>query len=158
MRHRLVGVGLAALLFAVAAPGQAAAAGSKKRCYKVSAEGVGHNDNATNSTDVTFTKDPLLKGKGTGGFAIVGGEAPVFEITTNLTFHTRYGTLTVDTEGSMDISNGTFESKGPVKSGTKRFKGATGTIKFVGEADIASGDFTDKVTGRVCARKAFALR
>ena len=156
MRHRLVGVGLAALLFAVAAPGQAAAAGSKKRCYKVSAEGVGHND--TNSTDGTFSQDRLLKGKGTGGFAIVGGEAPVFEITTNLTFHTRYGKLTVDTEGSMDISNGTFESKGPVKSGTKRFKGATGTIRFVGEADIASGDFTDKVTGRVCARKAFALR
>lgn len=157
MRHRLAGVGVAALLLALAAPGQAAAA-SKKRCYTLSAEGVGHNDNATNSTDVTFTKDPLLKGKGTGGFAIVGGAAPVFEITTNLTFHTAYGKLTVDTEGSMDVSDGTFESKGPVKSGTKRFKGATGTIKFVGEADIASGDFTDKVTGRICARKPFALR
>jgi hypothetical protein len=157
MRHRLAGVGVAALLLAVAAPGQAAAA-SKKRCFKVSAKGVGHNDNATNSTDVTFSKDRLLKGKATGGFKIVGGAPPVFEITTDLTFKTRYGKLTVDTEGSMDISDGAFESKGPIRSGTKRFKGATGTLKFVGKADIASGDFTDKVTGRVCARKAFALR
>lgn len=156
MRLRIISA--VALAVALAAPSQAAAAKTKvkKRCYTVNAHGAGKN--VDNRTDMTFSKDKLLKGPATGGFAIVGGEVPKFDITTDLTFNTRYGKFTVDSTGWMDISDGTFESSGPIRAGTKHFKGAKGTLKFVGKADIASGDFTDKVTGRICARKAFALR
>lgn len=62
------------------------------------------------------------------------------------------GTLTLALTGSLDLTNGDFESSGPVIAATGELSGATETLTLSGNQDLTdpAGSFTETVTGELC--------
>ena len=52
---------------------------------------------------------------------------------------------------TLDTTTGRFISKSTRVSGTGGYAGVTGRLTFRGTEDLATGAFTEKVTGRLCS-------
>jgi hypothetical protein len=61
------------------------------------------------------------------------------------------GTLTADVQGSVDLAAGTFVATSTAVTGTGPLRHASGRLVFAGTEDLATGAFTETVTGRLCA-------
>jgi hypothetical protein len=91
-----------------------------------------------------------LNGTTAGAFAIVGGAPPVFAIQGSVVFTTNQATLTVGVSGTFDVSTGAFGASGPVTDATGKLEGATGSLALSGVQNLATGAFTETVTGTIC--------
>jgi hypothetical protein len=68
-----------------------------------------------------------------------------------VTFTNKHGSLTGTFTGTIDAVTGQFSASGPVSGATGKLSGATGTLAFSGLLDFATGVFTQRLRGEICA-------
>lgn len=117
-------------------------------CHKINATGVGQ-DLGGGHTTARIIGGGLLQGTTRGAFAI-GGAPPVFAIEGSVVFTTNRATLTVGVSGTFDVSTGAFSAAGPVTDATGKLEGASGSLTLSGVENLATGQFTETVTGSIC--------
>ena len=144
---RLLLCALAAALTVVGGT-QAAGANGGEGCRNVHAVGLGQDVGGGNTT-ATITHGGVLNGTTAGHFDI-SGSPPAFTITGTVVFTTKHGTLSVSLVGSFDVTSGAFNATGPITGGTGKLAGTTGTLAFAGVENLATGVFTETITGTVC--------
>jgi hypothetical protein len=132
-----------AVLLVAASP---AAASGPRICVPVKAQGAGH-DNGDLTTDARITTHGILLGTTHAEFqpTDTGFTGPIV-------FTTRIGTLTAVVDGSFLATPGAFAAQSNSVTGTGAFRGVTGDIHIEGLEDLSSFDFTETITGRLCAR------
>ena len=118
-------------------------------CHKINATGVGQDLGGGNTT-ARISDGGLLDGTTAGAFAIVGGAPPVLAIEGSVVFTTNKATLTVGVSGTFDVSTGAFSASGPVTDATGKLEGATGSLALSGVQNLATGQFTETITGNIC--------
>ena len=130
--------------------GAAQAKGSERDqgCAQVHAVGVGQ-DLGGGRTTATISHGGRLNGTTSGQFAITGAP-PVFTIAGTVVFTAKHGTLTANVAGTFDVTSGAFKASGPVSGGTGNLAGATGILTFAGVENLATGVFTETITGMLC--------
>ena len=69
-----------------------------------------------------------------------------------ITFTTNRGTLSVDLDGTLDLTTGDFRASGDVSGATGKLDGATGTLTLAAVQNLLdpAGSFTETVSGEVC--------
>ena len=118
-------------------------------CASVHAVGIGQDLGGGNTT-ATISHGGRLNGTTTGQFAI-SGAPPVFTITGTVVFTTKAGsTLIATVSGTFNVLTGEFTASGPVSGGTGNLAGVTGTLTLQGVENLATGVFTETVTGTLC--------
>ena len=118
-------------------------------CLSVNARAIGQNLGG-GRTEATIVHAGILNGTTTAQLEITGGTPPVLTFVGTGVLVTDHGTLTVRTVGTFNAATGVFEATGQVVHGTGMFAGATGALTFAGVEDLASGRFTQTITGTVC--------
>jgi hypothetical protein len=144
---RLLACVLAAALVVVAGA-QAAAANDSQGCSQVHATGVGQ-DLGGGHTTATISHGGLLNGTTQGQFAIAGAP-PVFAITGTVVFTTKHGGITATVSGTFNVATGAFNASGPLSAGTGKLAGASGALTLAGVENLATGAFTETITGTLC--------
>jgi len=117
-------------------------------CAPAHAVGIGQDLGGGNTT-ATISHGGRLNGTTTGSFAI-SGVPPVFAIDGTVVFTTNGGTLTATVSGTFNVLTGEFTASGPVSAGTGNLAGTTGILTFQGVEDLATGVFTETITGTLC--------
>ena len=94
----------------------------------------------------------LLQGTTEAAFQVTGPTPTGIAFAGDITFTTNRGTLSVDLDGSLDLTTGAFRSSGDVSGATGKLVGATGTLTLAGVQDLQdpAGIFTETVSGEVC--------
>ena len=134
----------------------ASSAGAAVSCHKINAKGVGQ-DLGGGLTQAQIIGGGLLHGTTAGNFTVVGGSPPVLLINGTVTFTVNKGTLTVQVSGSFDISDPSdakFVVSGPVTAAAGQLAGATGTLMIDGDESLATGKFTEELSGLICVNLA----
>jgi len=127
---------------------QADGSADDQGCAQVHAVGVGQDLGGGNTT-ATISHGGRLNGTTSGQFAITGSP-PVFTIVGTVVFTTKNGTLTANVAGTFDVTSGAFNASGPVSAGTGNLAGTTGSLTFAGVENLATGVFTETITGTLC--------
>ena len=83
-------------------------------------------------------------------FTVTGIEASVASFTGDITFRNTYGTLVAPVSGTLDTASGHFVSSSTTVSGTRAYRQVTGSLTFTGTENLATGAFTEVVTGTLC--------
>ena len=135
----------AALVAALAWPAAATAGVS---CHTINAKGSGHESNFQTTADITG--GGLLHGTTEASFTPTGLSGTTLSFTGTITFFVNGGTLTATLTGTFDVTTGAFEATTTSISGTGKLAGATGTLTPKGVEDLATGDFTETITGEIC--------
>lgn len=117
-------------------------------CKDIDATGVGQ-DLGNGNTTATISHGGWLNGTTSGHFEIAGAP-PVFAIAGTVVFTTKHGTLVANVTGTFDVSTGAFTASGPVSDGTGKLVGATGNLTLTGVENLATGAFTETITGTIC--------
>lgn len=125
----------------------------------VYASGQRHQINAKGQGQLT--SDTTTAGAIIGGGLLHGTTTATLNITAidqttgNATYvgvvviTTKHGTLTLDDAGLFNLVTGVFRSHSTVAGSTGRFAGATGDLYFAGIIDLASGNFTEEISGEL---------
>lgn len=129
--------------------GAQASEASDDGCHRVNARGVGQDLGGGNTT-ATITRGGVLNGTTSAHFDITGGTPPALTFAGTVVLSTEDGTLTVGIAGTFNVATGEFRASGPVTGGMGELAGATGSLRFAGVEDLASGRFTETVKGRIC--------
>jgi hypothetical protein len=132
----------------VAGGAQAGDSKNAHGCKNIHATGVGQDLGGGNTT-ATIKHGGPLNGTTSGHFA-VAGSPPVFTIVGTVVFTTNHGGLTADVAGTFNGATGAFSASGPVSAGTGHLAGASGTLVFAGVENLATGAFTETITGTIC--------
>jgi hypothetical protein len=119
-----------------------------KGCKQVHATGVGQ-DLGGGNTAATISRNGHVIGTTTAHF-VTGGAAPVFTLSGTVVVTTKHGTLVATVAGTFDVATGAFTATGPVSGGTGRLAGVSGTLTFAGVENLATGTFTETITGTLC--------
>jgi hypothetical protein len=125
------------------------AAQAEISCHKINAKGVGQ-DLGGGITRAQIIGGGLLHGTTQARFTITGGAPPAVSVSGTITFTTKKALLTVTVDGIFDVVGGKFMTAGPVTAATGRLSGATGMLAFEGAQDLATGVFTEDVSGLIC--------
>jgi hypothetical protein len=118
-------------------------------CHTINAKGVGQ-DLGGGKTEATINEGGLLDGTTVGNFTIIGVSGTVASFEGTVTFTTNKGTLTVAIVGTLEAATGAFGASGQVSDATGKLAGATGTLTLTGVENLATGRFTEDVTGSFC--------
>ncbi len=118
-------------------------------CKNIHATGIGQ-DLGNGVTAATISHGGWLNGTTQGAFAITGGAPPVFTVAGTVVFTTNSGTLTLTVAGTFDVSSGAFMTSGRVSAATGKLAGASGTLTLAGVENLATGAFTETLTGTIC--------
>ena len=138
-----------AVVVAAGAAQTTSAAVHHDSCLSVSASAIGQNL-GHGRTEATIFHAGILNGTTSGQLQITGGHPPLLTVVGTGVLTTHHGTLIVSLVGTFNAATGVFEATGQVVHGTGMFAGATGVLTFVGVEDLASGRFTQAITGTVC--------
>jgi len=117
-------------------------------CGAVHAVGIGQDLGGGNTT-ATISHGGRLNGTTAGHFEI-SGLPPVFTIVGTVVFTTHGGTLTANVSGTFNVATGEFVASGPVSGGSGNLADTTGTLTFAGVENLATGVFTETITGTLC--------
>jgi hypothetical protein len=141
---------LCVLASALIMVGDAQANGSEgdQGCAQVHAVGVGQDLGGGNTT-ATISHGGRLNGTTSGQFAI-SGAPPVFTFAGTVVFTAKHGTLIANVAGTFDVTSGAFNASGPVSGGTGNLAGVTGILTLAGVQNLATGVFTETITGALC--------
>jgi hypothetical protein len=118
-------------------------------CLSVHARAIGQNLGG-GRTEAMIVHAGILNGTTSGQLHITGGTPPVLTVVGTGVLTTHHGTLTVSVVGTFNAATGLFEATGQVVHGTGMFAAASGMLTFVGVEDLATGRFTQTITGTVC--------
>jgi hypothetical protein len=140
---------LLACALIMASGAQANGSEGDQGCAQAHAVGVGQ-DLGGGRTTATISHGGRLNGTTSGLFTISGGVFPVFGIAGTVAFTAKHGTLTASVAGTLDVVSGAFNASGPVSAGTGNLAGVTGTLTFGGVENLATGAFTETITGTLC--------
>ncbi len=153
--RRLSVLALLLLLMWVGA-GPATAAES---CHQINAKGTGHGAPARQGEDPSLIRTVarisgggLLQGTTEAAFLPTRSTPTGITFEGPVTFTTNRATLTVDLEGTFDLTTGEFEASGEVSDATGKLAGASGELTLAGVQDLSDpeGHFTETVTGEIC--------
>ena len=94
----------------------------------------------------------LLHGTTEAAFQVTGPTPTGIAFAGDITFTTNRGTLSVDLDGTLNLTTGEFRSSGYVSGATGKLDGATGTLTLAGVQDLQdpAGSFVETVSGEVC--------
>ena len=146
MRAGKTALVLMLLVAAAATPAEARGAVS---CHAINAKGVGQ-DLGGGRTTAQIIGGGLLHGTTEASFVITGFSGTVASFTGTIVFTVNNATLTAAVSGTLDVATGEFEAATSAVSGTGKLAGATGSLSFSGVEDLATGSFTEDVTGEIC--------
>lgn len=118
-------------------------------CHNIEATGAGQ-DLGGGHTVAQITDGGLLQGTTEAQFAITGLSGTVASFAGTITFTTNRGTLTATVAGTLDLATGAFSATSSSLSGTGKLAGASGSLAFNGVENLATGAFTEVVTGSIC--------
>ena len=118
-------------------------------CHKIDASGVGQ-DLGGGQTVAQISDGGLLQGTTAASFTITGVVGTVASFAGTITFTTNRGTLTANVAGTLDVATGAFSAVSSGLSGTGKLAAATGSLAFNGVENLATGAFTEVVTGSIC--------
>jgi hypothetical protein len=138
---------LLAAIVLMAMPSASAIAGSS--CHDIDASGVGQ-DLGGGHTVAQISNGGLLQGTTEAQFAITGLSGTVASFAGAITFTVNRATLTANVSGTLDIVSGMFSATTTSVSGTGKLAGATGNLVFNGVENLATGAFTEVVSGSIC--------
>jgi len=136
------------IAFAMAAVAPAVALGSTA-CHSIDATGVGQ-DLGEGRTVAQISDGGLLQGTTAASFQITGLSGTVASFAGTITFTTNRGTLTATVAGTLDLATGAFSATSSSLSGTGKLAGASGSLVFNGVENLATGTFTEVITGSIC--------
>jgi hypothetical protein len=136
------------IAFAMAAVAPAVALGSTA-CHSIDATGVGQ-DLGEGRTVAQISDGGLLQGTTAASFQITGLSGTVASFAGTITFTTNRGTLTATVAGTLDLATGAFSATSSILSGTGKLAGASGSLVFNGVENLATGAFTEVITGSIC--------
>jgi hypothetical protein len=137
-------------------PGPATATVS---CHQITAKGAGQGGPPQAGdppglirTVAQIRGGGLLQGTTVAAFQVTGSTPTGITFAGPVTFTTNRGTLTVDLDGTLDVTTGAFAASGDVSGATGKLSGATGTLTLSGVQDLAdpAGSFTETVSGTIC--------
>jgi hypothetical protein len=94
----------------------------------------------------------LLQGTTEAAFQVTGSTPTGIAFAGKITFTTNRGTLTVDLDGTLDLTTGDFAASGDVSGATGKLDGATGTLTLAGVQNLLdpAGGFIEAVSGEIC--------
>jgi hypothetical protein len=126
-------------------------ANADELCFPAFALGFGQ-DNGDGTTDAQlFGFGPFFLATSHASFAVVSvtgdiGEIEgVVEITTHHQSH-----FDVEVSGTFNLVTGAFHVSGPIDDGAGIFQDASGNLTFDGAEDFATGQFHERINGRIC--------
>jgi len=133
-----------------AASTHASARGGASICAPVRATGVGQ-DMGGGQTVATISIGGIEVGMTQGAFMITGIDANgVASFAGPITFTSAVGTIVAQVTGTLDTTTGAFTSTSTSLTGTGLFIGVSGSVTLRGTESLATGAFTERVTGRLC--------
>ena len=147
MRTGRAALVLTLLVAAATTPAEARGAVS---CHAINAKGVGQ-DLGGGRTTAHIIGGGLLQGTTEASFVITGFSGTVASFTGTIVFTVNNATLAPAVSGTLDVATGEFEATTSAVSGTGKLAGVTGSLSFSGVEDLATGSFTEDVTGEICA-------
>ena len=118
-------------------------------CHAVNASGVGQ-DLGGGQTVAQIGDGGLLQGTTAASFQITGLSGTVASFAGTITFTTNRATLTAAVSGTLDLATGAFSATTSSLSGTGKLAGASGSLVFNGVENLATGAFTEVVSGSIC--------
>ena len=94
----------------------------------------------------------LLQGTTEAAFQVTGSTPTGIAFAGDIRFTTNRGTLSVDLDGTLDLTTGDFQASGDVGGATGKLDGATGTLTLAGVQDLLdpAGSFVETVSREVC--------
>jgi hypothetical protein len=128
-------------------------------CHQINATGVGQgaaprpgDPPGLIRTVAQIRGGGLVQGTTEAAFQVSGTTPTGIAFAGGVTFTTNRGTLSVDLDGTLDLTTGAFRASGDVSGGTGKLDGATGTLTLAGVQDLLdpAGSFTETVSGAVC--------
>ena len=140
-----------AIVALVAALAFATPASAATICVPIVASGSGQ-DLGGGITTAEITTHGILLGTTRGAFTVTDVVGVTASFVGPIVFTTRLGVLTAQVTGTLDTSTGAFQSQSTSLSGTGLFRGVTGNVKLAGTENLATGAFTETITGRLCTR------
>jgi hypothetical protein len=143
---------LAVLAVVVALP-VGTAEGSTARtgaiCLPVRATGVGQ-DLGEGKTQATISSHGHVIGQTNASFKINEVIGTTASFTGPIDFTSPLGTLTAQVAGTFDVATGAFRATSTSVTGTRLFRGVSGSVTVAGVEDFATLGFTETITGRLC--------
>jgi hypothetical protein len=154
----LLAVGMAVATITSFANVAPAGANARSLCVPVRATGVGQG-NADFTTTAVISVHGVRVGTTAAAFTptSVTGSTLTFSGSVTFTDVAGLGTFLVGADGNLNTATGAFESTGPITHPTGIFRGVTGNLTFTGTEDLATGAFTEQVTGEICASNPLAV-
>ena len=143
------GVGLVDAPAAGASPGAAVARGPATVCVPVQAIGTGQ-DLGDGRTTATISVGRVVVGTTSATFTITGGSGSTVTFSGPIVFANSLGTVTASVTGTLNVTTGDFVSTSSMLTGTGAYTGVSGTLTFAGHEDLATGAFTETITGSLC--------
>jgi hypothetical protein len=122
-------------------------------CRNINATGVGQ-DLGSGQTVGQISDGGLLQGTTAASFSITGISGTVASFAGPITFTTNRATLTATLVGTLDLASGAFSAASSGILGTGKLAGATGSLSFSGVENLATGAFTEVVSGSICVELA----
>ncbi|MEO7350534.1 MAG: hypothetical protein ABIW17_01425 [Marmoricola sp.] len=138
---------------------QAGPAAAGVSCHQINAKGAGQgappqagDPPGLIRTVAQIRGGGLLQGTTEAAFQVTGFTPTGIAFGGDLTFTTNRATLTVDLDGTLDLTTGGFAASGDVSGATGKLEGATGTLTLAGRQNLSdpAGTFTETVSGEIC--------
>ena len=138
---------------------QAGPAAAAVSCHQISSTGAGQgaapqagDPPGLIRTVAQIRGGGLLHGTTEAAFQVTGPTPTGIAFAGDITFTTNRGTLSVDLDGTLNLTTGEFRSSGDVSEATGRLDGATGTLTLAGVQNLQdpAGRFMETVSGEVC--------
>ena len=117
-------------------------------CHVINAKGVG--EDLGGATTGNVIGGGLLHGTFESTIFITDVSGTLASFIETVTFTMRRATLTAVFAGKIDLATGESSASGPVTGSTGKLSGATGNLSFSGTLDLATGIFTEDLTGLIC--------
>ena len=123
---------------------QAGPAAASASCQEITAKGVGKaappqagDPPGLIRTVAQIRGGGLLQGTTKAAFQVIGPTPTGIAFTGDITFTTNRATLTVDLDGTLNLTTGDFNASGDVSEGTGKLDGATGTLTLAGVQNLS---------------------
>ena len=152
-------VAVLALLLPLLVLIQAGPASAGVSCHQIDAKGAGQgvppqagDPPGLIRTVAQIRGGGLLQGTTEAGFQVTGFTPTGIAFAGDITFTTNRATLTVDLDGTLDLTTGDFGASGDESEATGKLNGATGRLTLAGVQSLLdlAGSFTETVSGEIC--------
>ena len=138
---------------------QAGPATAGVSCHQINAKGAGQatppqagDPPGLIRTAAQIRGGGLLQGRTEAVFQVTGSTPTGIAFAGDITFTTNRATLSVDLDGTLDLTTGDFGASGDVSEATGKLDGAIGTLTLAGVQNLLdpAGSFIETVSGEIC--------